>query len=336
MLLTRRKVLSGLIAAPAIIRPAKAAFWQGQTFAGGGSGFAGAIGSEFIGPNMTQVKPQGIPRINWNHPMSQGLVVDLFDVGNGQYVNLCQGNEPYIMPYGSAASSGVADWLSNGSTPYGAATLWPGLTVQANNANPGIAALIEVNLGDLTIYHANDLATKAIGVGNTLSCGIMRLPGNINQSYGWIFGRPGLSAGESSPFYDWCFVAGGNSTVITAECLTTGDSQVQIGSNYTCPNNKFVHLAATCQNSSASPGSGTGRFLTNGVLNGTTSSISMTSYNPGSVAETDLMIGCTKHMMTGESQNVWGGYIYFGRVRTRALADLECSFEYQFPYAHYL
>lgn len=332
-MLTRRKILGGLIAAPAIIRPAKA-FWHGNA-AVLPPPMGAVIGSEFVGPNMTQIKPQGIPRINPNHPLAFGLVAFLFDLGNGQYINLCPGNAAFNQSDGpNTDPSGVPQALVNGSSAYGAMTLWPGLSVQQSFSKPGIAALIPLAGGfDLAIPNANDLASKGVGAGNTLACGFIRLPGTVNADDNWIFGRPGISAGEVSPFYDWCFVQGGNSNIIQAQCLTTGPSQAQVGNNFSCPDNTYVGLHMTCQNTSASPGTGTGRFLVNGALNGTTSGISMTSYNPAGNAETDLMIGCNKHLQTTETVNVVGGYIPFGAVYNYDMPDLLCDFQDKHPWS---
>ena len=38
-----------------------------------------------------QVKPNGVPRINWQHPLSWGLVAYWFDTGNGFYIDLVNG-----------------------------------------------------------------------------------------------------------------------------------------------------------------------------------------------------------------------------------------------------
>ena len=334
-MLSRRKFVSGLIAAPAIIRPAKAAFWQGQTFAQGGSGFAGAITSDLVGPNMTQIKPQGIPRINPNHPLAFGLVAFLFDLGSGQYINLCPGNAAFNQSDGpNSDPSGVPQALVNGSNAYGAMTLWPGLTVQQSFSKPGVSALIQLAGGlDLSIPNANDLASKGVGAGNTLACGLIRLPGTVNADQNWIFGRPGISAGEVSPFYDWCFEQSPNTNSISAQCLTTGPSAVQVGSNFSCPDNVYVGLHMVVQNTSASPGTGPGRFLANGALNGTTSGISMTSYNPASNAETDLMIGCNKHLQTTETVNVFNGYLPWGAVYWYPMPDTLCDFQAKHPYS---
>lgn len=337
-MLTRRKLVGGLIAAPAIIRPAHA--WTHGN-AGGGAG--AIIGNELLLPNMTQVKPNGIPQINWSHPLTKGLLVDMFDLGNGQYINFCEGNEPYNQYYGSDAGPGSCQAppgpiaLVNGVTGYGAATLWPGLTVGGECAKPGPAAIIQVNLGDLAIANATDLASKGIGAGNTLSCALMRLPGTIPNIMSWIFGRTGVSAGELNPSVTWAFSQPGGTNSILAQCIdSVSGSQVQVGSTYSCPDNQFTMLHMTCQNTSASPGTGPAVFSVNGVDQGSPTSVSMFSYNPMSFAETDLMMGANKHMQTSETANFWGGYLFVGRVRTRALNRMERMYEFLYPWSIYL
>jgi hypothetical protein len=332
-MLSRRKLLSGLICAP-FVQPAEA-FWHGQVSGGGSSN----LGSQFIGRNMTQVKPVGIPTIDWNHPLSQGLIVDLFDLGNGQYANLCAGNKPFLKQYGddSSGDGGVAFGLANGSTNFGTATYWPGPLVQGSDARPGPAVCVQVNLGDLSIVNANDLSTKGIGAGNTIACAVLRVPGLLANSWSHIFGRMGNNAGEQAPAFTWAFQQPGGTNNIQAMCLHTSSMTLtQVGSNFSCPDNKYTTLLQTCQNSSASPGTGTASFVANGNLNGTTGSVSMFSINPQSISETDLSVGGDKHMGTSLIQNIWGGYIYWGRVWNRSLNPLEWRFNHNHPYAHYL
>lgn len=89
----------------------------------------------------------------------------------------------------------------------------------------------------------------------------------------------------------------------------------------------------TCQNTSASPGTGTATFYVNGVAHGTTANVSMIGQNDNTVAETDLMIGANRHMQTGETTNFWGGYIYWGAILTRLLSPAELMFWHNHPYS---
>lgn len=60
-----------------------------------------------------QVKPAGIPRINWDHTLSHGLIFYWLDSATGNYVDLVSGN------VSSIAAGGT--WASVDSSPYGSA-----------------------------------------------------------------------------------------------------------------------------------------------------------------------------------------------------------------------
>lgn len=55
-----------------------------------------------------QVKPQGVPRIDWTHPLAQGLVFYAFDTGTGVVLDLV-GNRPQNFA-GTIDPSGATPW----------------------------------------------------------------------------------------------------------------------------------------------------------------------------------------------------------------------------------
>jgi hypothetical protein len=60
-----------------------------------------------------QVKPQGIPQIDWSHPLAQGLISYWFDTGMGFYVDLVRGN---VTGLGTGSTYPPTD-----ASPYGTA-----------------------------------------------------------------------------------------------------------------------------------------------------------------------------------------------------------------------
>lgn len=284
--------------------------------------------------NMTQVKPQGIPTIDWSHPVTNGLIVDMFDLGNGQYINLCNGNKPMNFQYGSGTSGGAVKNLKNGSTQYGTATLWPGLVCCSGFGQPGVGSLIEL-FDDPSIQNATSLNLLPIGAGNTIATGFMWTGPLDGQGSIHLFGRTGISAGEISPPVTWGFDQSGNTLTLQANCLNPSQSQVQVGNNYTMVPGAYASLLMTCQNTSASPGTGTAYFAANGVANGNTAGVSMYGYPPANYPETDLQLGATYHYQSSASQKAWIGYIYWGRVWVRYLPPTEWMFVHNHPYAYY-
>jgi hypothetical protein len=318
--------------APAIVRAE--AFWHGAQVAS--NTFIGNL-EKITAPNLTQVKPQGIPTINWNHPLTNGLLVDLFDLGYGQYINLCNGNIPQSHPSGSSPGSGLPKNLINGSTGYGTATFWPGIVASSGFAQPGTGALVKL-LDDHSIENANSLTLLPIGAGNTLATGCLWAgPGTGNDIAPWIFGRTGISAGETGPPADWAFYQTGVGTgAMGAFTLNPSASQVQVGSNYTLVSGAYTTLLMTCQNTSASPGTGTAYFSANGVANGNTTGVSMYAYPTNNFPEIDLQIGATYHSDTTGSQKTFLGYIYWGRVWARSLSPIDWMYLHNHPYSIYL
>jgi hypothetical protein len=61
-----------------------------------------------------QFKPQGIPRIDWTHPLANGLAYYYFNAG-GNFIDLVTGD--------TAQKSTAANWPGSGATPYGAGVL---------------------------------------------------------------------------------------------------------------------------------------------------------------------------------------------------------------------
>lgn len=299
-------------------------------YAGGGLIVPSSPGLAFPG----LAKPQIVPTIDYSNPLTVGLLTYMFDTGGGIYVDLAGGRTVANIPSSTDMSPPAA--IVNGTSVCGTASLWPGLTIQGGGggspSQPGVCALIQLgNTGGITgpdpIAVANDLLDYGVGVGNTLACGIQRIPGLIVNEFSMIFGRPGVSAADNfpnNPWLDWLFWQGGDTNSITASCLSGASAfQTQVGSAYSCPDNAFTSLLMTCQNASAGPGTGTATFAVNGASNGTTTGVSMYSDDPDVIAETDLMIGCTKHMQTYDAYNFWGGYIFYGAVWTRMLSLTE-------------
>lgn len=142
-----------------------------------------------------QVKPRGVPRINWKHPLAAGLVFYGFDTGEGEIIDLVSGRKatyasgrPPVKP--SRFGSGF-EWTTQSAT-------FP---------------------QDGRIQKAQvDGSTQAFAY----ACGCMKTSTAANfQS---LFGRS-ANAGASQPFWNWDFEFNANNAgqgTVRASCTANG------------------------------------------------------------------------------------------------------------------
>ena len=176
LVVTRRRLLkravASLIAAPAIIRPAKAGF----------AAFQANSDSYSLG----QVKPSGFPALNKAHPLAPDLFYG-FDTGNLSYIELTGTN-------GRSMQHGGYGGFANLATTAGTAINWPGgdgtsgvgwfcQTDKTNAEDP-----MNTYMGPWPIWSGQALSLLGTGAGFSLICGVWITGQNTLGSL--LFGRP--------------------------------------------------------------------------------------------------------------------------------------------------
>lgn len=109
-----------------------------------------------------QVKPQGVPQIDWTHPLTRGLNFYAFDVGNGFYVDLVSGQPGVVQGSGTGPSTAA--------TPNGAGTLW----------NAGKSVIFNLPKAAATSAIGSFAAAGFSGTSGQLSTGLANYTGSGN------------------------------------------------------------------------------------------------------------------------------------------------------------
>lgn len=296
-----------------------------------------------------QIKPDGIPHIDPNHPQSRGLIFDAIDTGQGFYKTLTPGHP--INPPGVTGAANPLPLQSypSGPTPYGNAMLWNGTDIAEYGAYAGVGASFTgtTDISDFDITQATCLSGHAgsvyplpvqpAGAGYTLWVAF-RATGLNGARPPWIFGRPS-HAGEASPFEN-CGITNGD--------VAAGGAQANYkvygyaGSNPSAgwdPGGPgiFITAALVCVNTSA--GVSTATFVTQGLLRstiGTGLSLDTTNYAYGQDGESQLQIGAIYHVDTGKSFNNFVGSIYGARIWNYAKPLSDLAYLHANPWCHLL
>jgi Alpha-L-arabinofuranosidase B, catalytic len=157
------------------------------------------------------IKPPGIPRIDWRHPLAQGLVFYGFDTGTGLLIDLAAGRPASFV----GTKAGIAP------SAFGAGILW-------NNSN--------------TAYFLQDAAIEAATAAGDYTAACAILPTNTSglAAGALPFGR--LIGNFTSPYYDWAFDFSGGQIYGS---LLNSATYANIGNPVTISNDQFASLALT-------------------------------------------------------------------------------------------
>ena len=63
----------------------------------------------------SQVKPTGIPRIDWSHPLTAGLIAYWWDLGNGRHIDLVSGHTT-VLDTGGTEPSRASSQFGSGTS----------------------------------------------------------------------------------------------------------------------------------------------------------------------------------------------------------------------------
>lgn len=335
---TRRKFLAGAasLAAPAIIIPRRA------------RAAALGVGRRLWQPRG-QVKPDGIPHIDFGHPLANGLLFDAIDTGLGFYKTLTPGHP--VNPPGVTGAANPQPLQTYPTAPslYGNATLWGGTDVAEYGAYAGVGASFTStdDFSDFDVTNASCLSghagsvyplpAKPTNAGYTVWAAFM--PTGLNGARPpWIFGRPS-HAGEATPFENWGITngdvaAGGAQT--NYKVFGYANSNASTGWD---PGGPGVWTTAAVVAKNTSSGVSTATLFTQGVSRatiGTGLSLDTTNFAYGQDGESQMMIGAIYHVDTGKSFNNFVGYIYAARFWARALPVGELAYLHQNPWSYML
>lgn len=331
-MLSRRRILTGLLAAPAIIKPslADAAFAIFQASTSG-------VGGTPVLPPLAYT--QGIPRrMNPNHPLSRGCIWFAWDTGLGFYVKLRDTGVHGLFPtllYNTTGQPGGGFFTpgplpARGATSFGNGLAWPGGAQEdATFGSGGVTLTSYIYDGADPIRVAQGLSTQSAGVGFTMGgCHIQTGP-----SYS------GLVVGRIIPEQTDYFVLrnnGANSSDQTNRKMVAGwydgaNPQSIVGTS-TPPLGSVNCSFVTAFNTGS--GIATVQLIVNGnVENSATGTAVVDLGNGSGIEQTEgqMNIGQFTHLTANHCSLVWSGGIPWAGVWNRRVYAGEAMLAYARP-----
>lgn len=343
---SRRKLLRasfGLVAAPAIIGRADAAFNIFQASSGVVSSPGGVSVPQTIQPQMA--KPSGIPRgLNIANPITQGLIFFAIDTGLGAYVILadCFPGHGIFKPlrYNTPGQPGDSSF-GTGSLPavittrMGTAFNWPGGSNDSKHydTEDGKACTSYVFDSD-ALRNAQNLSAQAAGVGYTMGAAHLQ---NAGGFFPVIFGR---CIPEFAPS---CFLITAGESLsdvthrqIAAQWYNGTGTGSSIVSTTNPPLGSFNVSFLTATQTASGNGHITADLTLNGVVEATASNSTMldTFVSGGGLEQNEgqLNFGGFSHTVANHASNCFGGQVFWGGIWKRALALPERASLYNRPW----
>lgn len=337
-------VIAVLFGATAVCAQALFAPFMANSSGGGGGAVTGVAGPS-VGGFFGQVKPTGPIELNRRSPFA-GLV-NLYDRGDGWFIDGASDNPPIIWALSSTYNSGSALCsVVSGSTAYGTASLWPGACVGNKCAGDGCSTPygigITVPIGSVNngnslsngqaISIASGLGALGAGAGYSFFMSFIWTGAHVVNDWGWYGGRTWISSGEnylvgSEPLALWGFAENMNPVQSTnygliSAAVTTGTTGSPVQSfvgSYQMVAGTYYEMSIDCVNTSS--GSATCEFMVNGVYQSNLTSVALPT--PAlNQSEMDIMIGANTHT-SGLSNHIPAAYIlkldFIPRHLTRAL-----------------
>lgn len=176
-----------------------------------------------------QVKPTGVPRIDWSHPLAQGLLFYGFDTGLGVILDLAGGRPSQQMPSASIKAS-------NSVTPWGSGLNWtPGsgtdgrffssdAAIRAATANPPWTAAM-ATVQKATNAQVERPFNRTAGNGSGATCNwLFQYPASSSQ-LSFYLNSGGTVAGPVGTF------SGSLNSLVTAVGVATSGSTASFYAN---------------------------------------------------------------------------------------------------------
>lgn len=244
-----------------------------------------------------QVKPQGVPRIDWSHPLARALVFYGFDTGTGLILDLARGR--------------IGSWATGGS-----------LSIGVPNASPfgtGVKYAGGASAGSIYLF-ASDAEIQATNAAFpwTAACGYNQTGNNL--SFCSPFGRI-ANSNSGQPFANWYFTTNDNNAGQNLAGVTFNNSGTfgRTADWTTNALNRFTSVAFVA-NTASSAG-----LYAQGILQSTTTGITLASFNTND----QICFGGSSNFNT----NGCGvGFTYYGALWARALSADELVQLHNDPY----
>jgi Concanavalin A-like lectin/glucanases superfamily len=246
----------------------------------------------FTGYHRSQVKPPGIPRLNWRHPLAQGLVFYGIDVGSGP-LELVAGR-PGTLGNPTGNKPAVA------ASPWGTGLLWNGLNSMWFGADGAIEA-----------------ATTALVYSWACACVTTGTLGSSARP----FGRT-ANNNSSAPDLNWAFRAnasGSGQGNIAADVNSSG-AQTAITTWTGNAENVFTSLVGVVSSG------GAGSLYAQGALIGSNTGLTIQH------ADTNSSVLFAGGSSTSGSAVAWTGFVFYGAFWNRVLTPGEIVALHEQPY----
>lgn len=240
-----------------------------------------------------QLKPSGVPRINWSHRLAQGLLFYGFDTGNGLIVDLARGLTQNQVPSTTVAGNTTTQWGT-------------GINWNASDAR----------------YFNSDAAIRNATANNNHSWACAYVQTGTVGSWTRPFGRTALQ-GASPPYLNWDFEI--NPSIDPGQNVVIADAADGVGGNKTSgswagnANNTFTSLLATFTSSTNYD------FYTQGVYRNSNTVSARTSNDTNDAI---LFSGSS----SAASGNSFAGVVFYGAFWNRTLGASEALQLHLDPY----
>jgi hypothetical protein len=241
-------------------------------------------------------RPVGIPRLNREHPLAQGLVFYGVDLGNGTILDLVGNRQANRVP--GATRAGLAMF-------------------------PTIGQMIEWNGSD-GIYFASDAAIRSAQQNKILSfaCGMVSTTSTGTVANARPFCRTAQN-NASAPWLNLSFITANAGASIQALVNIGGGNYASIGSSYTLTPNKPVVMVAQADGTL----NGISRLYINGA-NVFTSTPSFINVGDDDTGDPIVFSGSSGVGVSGP----WNGFVPFGAIWARPVSQQEAQHIYLEPW----
>jgi len=266
-----------------------------------------------VPPRLT--KPQGIPQLNANNPLANGLLWYGVDTGIGQYAIIADtwpGH--YMYPPNIKSGFGYANQppVILGATPWGTGMQFQGASYEESEKMAFFSYVWDSD----NIRNAQQLAYGPAGMGDTIFTTYVQIADS--SSYAVIFGRTARGFTEAAPNASLLLATGSANQKVDfwySQSLTANATILESPSTYAF--NQLHTAVGTCLNDSA--GSATCRLYVDGVLvvSSAGGQTPIDTYGAEN-NEGQIMFGDSVHIAANHVSGVLNGYSYQGGIAGRA------------------
>lgn len=320
--LSRRKLVAGLLAAPAIIGPAQAAYFQGAVH-------RTASGNPLL-------KPTGTPTLDSGNSQNANNLFVVFDTGQGSYAILqdCSPGHLIYPPNTYPTAWNPSELPLVTTLPlYGTGFKHPGGAFSTTMA--GFNSFV---FNSDLIRDAHNL--KDQGAGAALCVEVIFVPHGIPDSgvgQALIGGRTARGFTETDPSGSTrasvCFSLNSVGKPVLWFKTTAAAEAINVDGPDVLALDVYHHLLATFINDSA--GSATMRFYVDGAQKATSSGHALMDTFGIENDEGQVMMGSSAHLFASHGDNYLDGHMFMLVYQTRGPGSVEVAARAAAPYARF-